>query len=258
MPLAHAGLWLRNDNGEGAVKEQTTWRRWIFRRSLPLCTLLGLLFTVSCSTGLISYEPPLVPIALTVDTRGHVSIETGASITTPIGRFSARVAKELNPEDGYTNVVIEHANGEADVFQIHSTETLYISIDGQASVVITDRKAIITARSGTATTITIATDPIIEHDAQVSAPELKLSESSTAAHGSVTATAAGFAAGEKVRFSWNGPTSGTIGGYPANSQGTVSVDLHADEEDPPGDYVITATGLTSGRVASARLQIVKS
>jgi hypothetical protein len=71
------------------------------------------------------------------------------------------------------------------------------------------------------------------------------------------ATAWGFSPWEDVRFSWTGgPTNGEMGVFPADSSGSSP---HGPilERDPPGNYTITATGLTSGRTASAGLQVVQ-
>ncbi|MBV9140475.1 MAG: hypothetical protein JO115_06105 [Pseudonocardiales bacterium] len=68
------------------------------------------------------------------------------------------------------------------------------------------------------------------------------------------ANAWGFSPGEKVRFSWTDPTNGVIGDFPATSGGSASIGVL--ERAFPGDYTITVTGLTSGRTASAELQVV--
>jgi hypothetical protein len=70
------------------------------------------------------------------------------------------------------------------------------------------------------------------------------------------ATAWGFLPGEEVRFSWTGPTNGVMGTSPTDSDGTKS---HGPvlEKDPPGNYVIIVTGLTSGRTASAELKVLQ-
>lgn len=66
-------------------------------------------------------------------------------------------------------------------------------------------------------------------------------------------TALNFSPGENVRFSWTGPSNGVITDVSVDSSGTAStwVSEHAD----PGDYIIIATGLTSGRTASAMLRV---
>lgn len=68
------------------------------------------------------------------------------------------------------------------------------------------------------------------------------------------ATASGFAPGEKVRFSWTGPTNGVMGAFPADQNGTR---VHGGilEKDPPGTYAIFATGMTSGRTSTAGLVV---
>jgi hypothetical protein len=70
------------------------------------------------------------------------------------------------------------------------------------------------------------------------------------------ATAAGFTPGEQVRFSWTGPTNGEMGVFPADSSGNTGVRGPILEKDPPGSYQIIATGLGSGRVTSAPLQVL--
>ncbi len=69
------------------------------------------------------------------------------------------------------------------------------------------------------------------------------------------ATAWGFSPGENVRFSRNGPSNGEIGVFPADPGGRTSNRVLA--RDPPAHYTITVTGLTSGRTASAELQVVQ-
>jgi actin-like ATPase involved in cell morphogenesis len=69
-----------------------------------------------------------------------------------------------------------------------------------------------------------------------------------------TATASGFSPGEKVRFSWTGPTNGVMGAFPADQAGNR---VHGGilERDPPGTYAIFATGMTSGRTSTAGLVV---
>jgi hypothetical protein len=88
-----------------------------------------------------------------------------------------------------------------------------------------------------------------------SAPQLMLSTSQVAIGDTYSVTAWGFAPGEDVRFSWTGPTNGEMGIFPADPGGSSSPGPVL-ERDPPGHYTITVTGLTSGRTASAELQIV--
>jgi hypothetical protein len=58
-----------------------------------------------------------------------------------------------------------------------------------------------------------------------------------------------------VRFSWTGPTNGIMDVFRADLNGKAT---HGGilETDPPGRYSIIVTGLTSGRTASAGLQVL--
>jgi len=68
-------------------------------------------------------------------------------------------------------------------------------------------------------------------------------------------TATGFAPGERVMFSWTGPTNGVMDTFPTDPTGRKT---HGPiiERDPPGNYVIIATGQTSGRRATAELEVL--
>jgi hypothetical protein len=85
-------------------------------------------------------------------------------------------------------------------------------------------------------------------------PQLVLSTSQVAIGDSYFATASGFLPGEDVRFSWTGTSDGVMGVFLADSNGSSSPGP-VFERDPPGIYTITVTGLTSGRTASAKLQV---
>jgi hypothetical protein len=69
------------------------------------------------------------------------------------------------------------------------------------------------------------------------------------------ATASGFSPREPVRLSWIGPTRGMMDAGPADSTGRRVLGPII-ERDPPGTYTIVATGLNSGRTASAQLEVL--
>jgi actin-like ATPase involved in cell morphogenesis len=66
-------------------------------------------------------------------------------------------------------------------------------------------------------------------------------------------SASGFAPGENVRITWTGASDGVIGIFPADAAGACS-HQRIPQNNPPGTYTVTATGLASGRSASAGLQ----
>jgi hypothetical protein len=84
---------------------------------------------------------------------------------------------------------------------------------------------------------------------------LVLSHSQVRIGDTYSATASGFSPGEVVQFSWAGPTHGTMDALPADSGGGTARGIV--EKDPPGNYTIVVMGLTSGRTASAGLQVVQ-
>lgn len=86
-------------------------------------------------------------------------------------------------------------------------------------------------------------------------PRVELTTSQVAIGRSYRASAAGFVAGEQVRFTWTGPTNGVMGAFVADGSGHSGVRGPIVEQAPPGDYQITATGLRSGLAASAALRV---
>ncbi|MCA1835189.1 MAG: Hsp70 family protein, partial [Actinobacteria bacterium] len=84
---------------------------------------------------------------------------------------------------------------------------------------------------------------------------LALSSCQVGMGGTYSATASGFSPGEDVRFSWTGASNGVLGTFRADPAGRCP---HGGivEHEPPGTYTVTATGLMSGRTASAGLQVL--
>jgi len=91
--------------------------------------------------------------------------------------------------------------------------------------------------------------------AAVGPAQLALTTAQVGFGDSYFATATGFEPGEKVKISWTGPTNGVMDSFPTDPAGKVT---HGPviERDPPGDYLITATGQTSGRSATAPLRVL--
>jgi hypothetical protein len=86
------------------------------------------------------------------------------------------------------------------------------------------------------------------------AAQLSLSTPQVKDGATYSVTASGFLPREEVQFSWTGPTNGVMGTFSADSSGSTT---HGGirENDPPGTYVITAIGQTSGRTASTGLTV---
>jgi len=69
--------------------------------------------------GYVGYQPPFLPIAITIDDTGNVSVVWEESIQTPIGRFFAGVSESANISDMYPE-----KNGVLDV-NVDGTNTIY-------------------------------------------------------------------------------------------------------------------------------------
>lgn len=77
-------------------------------------------------------------------------------------------------------------------------------------------------------------------------PRLVLSSSQVKVGDSYSITAEGFS-GENVQFSWIGPTNDTMGPFRTDTGGSTR--LAGTLQTHPGTYLVTARGLTSGRIA---------
>jgi hypothetical protein len=64
----------------------------------------------------------------------------------------------------------------------------------------------------------------------------------------------GFEPSEPIRFTWTGPTHGEMAPVTADGMGG-GVNGPVFEQDPPGEYVITATGQLSGRTATVSVRV---
>lgn len=87
------------------------------------------------------------------------------------------------------------------------------------------------------------------------AAELPLDQERIAPNGLMTATAAGYAPGEKVRFVlYSEPI--IIGDYVADASGNIRAQFRIPEELPPGLHVVEATGWDSRHVANKEFTVV--
>jgi hypothetical protein len=83
---------------------------------------------------------------------------------------------------------------------------------------------------------------------ELSSPQVRIGDT-------FTAYALEFSPGEVVQLSWVGPSDGLMGDFPADSDGNSTIGPIM-ETAPPGNYTLIATGLTSGRVASAAYRVL--
>lgn len=87
------------------------------------------------------------------------------------------------------------------------------------------------------------------------AAELTLDQERIAPNGLMTATAAGYAPGEKVKFVlYSEPI--IVGDYVADASGNIRAQFRIPEELPPGRHVAEATGWDSRHVANKEFTVV--
>ena len=102
-----------------------------------LSLLAGALFSLpSCganTTITVGYHPPFIPVTFTINSKGEVAVQTGASITTPLGTFSidAEEATKIQPQDGTLLVIIRHQQSGKTV------DTAYRITTGNDEVIVT-------------------------------------------------------------------------------------------------------------------------
>ncbi len=84
---------------------------------MAFCLLAVCLLTNACR-GDIAYQPPLIPIRVSVDINGNVDISTGYSVMTPIGTFTAGLY--INPSEYFKlpATLTIRLNGEDKIYRL--------------------------------------------------------------------------------------------------------------------------------------------
>jgi hypothetical protein len=90
--------------------------------------VLGLALTACTASGSVSYQPPNLPIKISIDTNGHLEVSWENSIQTPIGTFSAEITSDLSG-------LYQDRNGVL-IVNVDSVNSVY-DLNGQDNIVIT-------------------------------------------------------------------------------------------------------------------------
>lgn len=82
------------------------------------------------ATGAVGYQPPFLPIVITIDSAGNISIHGKLSVVTPAGTFflEANVSKDLAPVAGATLLTIEHRRGTTIVYSAFRIKSQQVDI----------------------------------------------------------------------------------------------------------------------------------
>jgi hypothetical protein len=132
-------------------------KRWAGIVGRLFAAVLTVVVSASCSspiavTGEVGYKPPFLPVALTVDSRGHISVEGDASIVTPVGTFSigANVTNAMKSVPHATLLIIRHKRDGLivdTVFTVRSQEIVAV-VNGRVTLTVTNGRIFVDASKG--------------------------------------------------------------------------------------------------------------
>jgi hypothetical protein len=125
---------------------------------------IPLLVCISCagvSVGAdIGYSPPFLPIKITVDTHGDISIHGSANIVTPIGTFSVgmNVTKGMQSQPGETLLIIRHRENGSTVDTVYAVQDQQIAVvmNGRVALTVTNGRVFVDASKAQVLSITIS------------------------------------------------------------------------------------------------------
>lgn len=114
----------------------------------------------------LTYQPPFVPVQISINTDGEISVGPVVGVVTPLGVFevSADVYSTKTPSDGALLLVIRHHAGGTivdDAFQVGADEVV-VTLDGHTVVAVTNRRVFIDATDGVAHSIEIRSPEAME------------------------------------------------------------------------------------------------
>ena len=128
----------------------------------------------------LTYQPPYAPISLSINTLGEVSVQGESTVNTFIGRFSLGAGYTLNPDPGYTHVIIrDRRRGASDqeaVYRVYTggRELSFVSlartVGEETRINIQDRRIVVDVSDGLERTVSIRSTEAIPLAQQVSLP----------------------------------------------------------------------------------------
>lgn len=94
--------------------------------------LMGVLLAAGCGAEVeVGYQPPLVPIRISIDTSGDIEVELSGSYATPIGIFdvSGGITVASLREEYANRVLIVRVDDEAVVYELAEGKRFSVSFD---------------------------------------------------------------------------------------------------------------------------------
>jgi hypothetical protein len=92
--------------------------------------LLGFSITACSGNASVGYQPPNLPVKISIDTNGQLSVSWENSIQTPIGIFSAEVSSDLSElYQDRNGVLIVNVNGVNSVYDLNEQNNVVITLE---------------------------------------------------------------------------------------------------------------------------------
>jgi hypothetical protein len=100
-------------------------------------------------TGTAGYKPPFLPLVITINSAGNISIHEDLSVATPAGTFflEASVSKKVTSAAGTTVLTIEHRKGIAVVYTVFriKSQQIDVSLNGAVRLTVTSGHVLVNA-----------------------------------------------------------------------------------------------------------------
>ena len=100
-------------------------------------------------TGTAGYQPPFLPIIITIDSAGNIALHGQLSAETPVGTFSLEesVSKDLAPVTGTTLLIIEHRQGITVVYSAFriKSQQIDVALNGSIRLRVTNNQVFVNA-----------------------------------------------------------------------------------------------------------------
>lgn len=103
----------------------------------------------------LTYKPPYLPVSISVDTKGRVTVQGELSLATHFGTFSISQEYALAPDYGCTYVIIrDRRKGKDEVYKVFSGEReLTFAVVGTTRIQVQDRRIVIDVTDGQERTV---------------------------------------------------------------------------------------------------------
>lgn len=96
--------------------------RKLLRKLTIFCVLIAITIYLQGCGAKISYHPPIVPVEISIDTNGNITVEANGSISTPIGTFEAGIY--ANPSEYFNTeaTLTVRLNGRDIIYPLEGTD----------------------------------------------------------------------------------------------------------------------------------------